>query len=163
MIKLTHLRQHLLERIPGLSRNPERLLTFIEDGTLKHHRGPTLSHQYRVPVRIVLTDHSGELDAVMIPLLQWLAHYQPDLDPDEAVTFQAELLSNSTWDLAIDVTLTERVVAQVNCETGRIDVEHRMPEFPIDACPTEHWQVYLRNLTTRDWDLIAEWGQEAGQ
>jgi len=132
--KLASLRHHLIERIPGLKRNPERLLTFIEDGRIEFHRGAHLSHQYQVPARVVITDHAGELDAVMIPLLQWISRYQPDLDPTEAVTFQAELMDNQRWDLAIDVTLTERVVATVDCDAGTIRVDHRMPEFPIDPC-----------------------------
>ncbi|MGM0535553.1 MAG: phage tail protein [Pseudomonadota bacterium] len=161
MIKLQALRTHLLERIPGLKRDPERLLTFIENGRLEFHRGAHLSHQYQVPVRIVLTDHSGELDAVMLPLLQWLSRYQPDLDPIDAVRFHAELLSNNAWDLAIDVTLTERVVAIVDCDAGRIDVEHRMPEFELDPCPATHWKIFLRDLAPdNDWQLIAEWGEE---
>lgn len=161
MIKLHALRRHLLERIPDLKRNPERLLTFIEDGRLEFHRGTHLSHQYQVPVRIVLTDYAGELDAVMVPLLQWLSRYQPDLDPTEAVTFQAELHDNQHWDLAIDITLTERVVAIVDCDAGRIDVDHRMPEFPIDPCAAKRWQLYLRDLDPdNDWQLLAEWQEE---
>ncbi|WP_416139076.1 phage tail protein [Halomonas sp. HK25] len=160
MKKLTSLRAYLLERIPDLKRNPDRLLTFIEDGRIEFHRGAHLSHEYRVPVRIVLTDHSGELDTVMIPLLQWLSRYQPDLDPTEAVSFQAELLHNRAWDLAIDVTLTERVVALVDCDAGTIHVDHRMPEFPLDPCAADDWQLYIRDAEAEDgYTLEAEWQQ----
>jgi len=159
MKKLQSLRAHLINAIPGLAANPDKLLTFIEDGTIEFHRGQTLSHQYSVPVKILLMDHSGDLDTVIIPLLQWLSHYQPNLQPSEAVRFQAELLTNQSWDLAIDVTLTERVVVLVDCAAGRIDAEHRMPEFPIDACPATHWQLYLRNADVDPgYTLIAEWG-----
>ena len=160
MKKLHSLRDYLLTRIPDLSRNPDRLLTFIEDGSVEFHRGAHLSHQYRVPVRIVLTDHAGELDTVMIPLLQWLSRYQPDLDPDEAVTFQAELLDNQRWDLAIDVTLTERVVALVDCDAGTIHVDHRQPSFEIDPCAAANWQLYIRDVDdSEEYDLVAEWEQ----
>ncbi|MBZ9576723.1 phage tail protein [Modicisalibacter sp. MOD 31.J] len=159
MKKLTALRNHLLASIPGLANDPDRLLMFIQDGRVAFHRGEHLSHEYRVPAQIVLTDYSGTLDTVMVPLLQWLAHYQPDLTPDEAVTLEAEILANDRWDLALTVMLTERVVALVDCEQGRIDVKHLMPEYPIDACPASHWQVFIRDPAThRDWSLIAEWG-----
>lgn len=159
MRKLEALRKHLLASIPGLKKNSDRLLTFIEDGTIEFHRGQHLSHQYTVPARIVLTDYSGDTDAVIIPLLQWLATYQPDLEPEEAVRFQAELLNNKAWDLAIEVTLTERVVAIVDCEAGKIVAEHRMPEFPIDPCPAKEWQLYIRDnqADENDYDLVAEW------
>jgi hypothetical protein len=161
MKKLHSLRAYLVERIPDLKRNPDRMLTFIEDGSIEFHRGAHLSHEYRVPVRIVLTDHSGELDTVFIPLLQWLSRYQPDINPQEGITFQAELLSNKAWDLAIDVTLTERVVALVDCDAGTIHVDHRQPEYAIDPCAAGNWQLFIRDVeASEDYDLVAEWGEE---
>lgn len=162
MKKLHSLRAHLVNSVPGIRENPEKLLTFIEDGAIAFQRGQSLSHQYRIPVRIVITDHAGDIDTVIIPLLQWLSHYQPDLDPDEAVRFQAELLDSQSWDLALDVTLTERVVATVNCETGMIESEHRMPEYPIDACPAKNWQLHIRDAERdNDYHLAAEWESPA--
>lgn len=158
MKKLELLRQHLINRIPGLKKSPERLLTFIERGTIECHRGETLSHEYSMPVRIVLTDYSDEIDAVMIPLLQWLCHYQPDLDPQQAINFDAEILSNNAFDLALEVRLTERVIAKVDCEQGRIISEHRTPEFPVDACPATSWEVFLKDHSAEnDYRLIAQW------
>jgi hypothetical protein len=159
--KLELLRNHLVNTIPNIKKNPDRLLTFIESGRIEFHRGQSLSHQYTVSARIVLTDYSGEIDAVMIPLLQWLSHYQPDLVPEEAVRFDAELLNNKAWDLALEVTLTERVVAVVNCDEGKIVSEHRTPEFPIDPCAAKNWQLYIRDTGTEDeYDLVAEWSEE---
>lgn len=144
MKKLTALRDHLLSSVPDLRNSPERLLTFVQDGQIQFQRGRNLSHEYQVDAQIVVTDFGGELDTLMIPLLQWLAHYQPDLDPAEAVRFEAEILSHQAWDLALTVRLTERVVALVDCEAGQIRSEHRMPEFPLETCGTTDWTLYLR-------------------
>ena len=157
MIKLQSLRQHLLNAVPELKRNPEQLHTFVNDGKVKFARGTNLSHQYTVDAQIVITDYSGSLDTVMIPLLQWLNTYQPDLVIDEAVTLEAEILSNTHWDLALTVQLTERVVAKVDCQTGRINADHRMPEYPADACPAEHWQLYIKGPHRDAYELKAEW------
>ena len=162
MIKLQSLRQHLLNAVPELARNPEQLHTFVNDGKIKFARGQNLSHQYTVDAQIVITDYSGSLDTVMVPLLQWLNSYQPDLDPDEAVQLEAEILNNTSWDLAITVRLTERVVAKVNCETGRIDSEHRMPEYPIDACPSKSWQLYVKGPSDAEHVLKSEWQSPGG-
>jgi hypothetical protein len=163
MKKLESLRSHLINSVPGLKKNPDRLLAFIEDGSIEFHRGQHLSHQYTVPARIILTDFSGDTDSVIIPLLQWLSHYQPDLKPDEAVRFQAELLSNRAWDLSIEVTLTERVVALVDCAAGKITAEHRAPEFPIESCPSKNWELYIRDSDTEDdYQLIAQWTEVDG-
>lgn len=160
MRKLHALRQHLIDAVPDLKRGPERLLTFVNDGNIRFHRGQHLSHEYRVEAKLVVTDYSGALDTLMIPLLQWLSHYEPDTPPDEAVLLEAEILSNHDWDLALTVRLTERVVALVDCDTGTISSEHRMPEYPIEACPATHWQLYTKAPNASDYTLESEWGTD---
>ncbi|WKD28652.1 phage tail protein [Halomonas sp. KG2] len=157
MIKLQSLRQHLLASVEELRRNPEQLHTFVNDGKIKFARGTNLSHEYRVDAQIIITDYSGSLDTVMIPLLQWLNTYQPDLVEDEAVQIEAEILNNTNWDLALTVRLTERVVAKVDCDTGSINAHHRMPEYPADACPAESWQLNIKHPGNDDYTLEAEW------
>lgn len=157
MNKLHALRAHLIAAVPELQRGPEKLLTFINDGSVGFNRGQHLSHEYRMDAQIVITDYSGELDTLMIPLLQWLSRYQPDIDPDNGIRLEAEILSNRAWDLAITVTLTERVVALVDCETGTIKAEHRMPAYPLDACPAAKWQLFIKGPPDTDYRLEAEW------
>lgn len=162
MIKLHSLRQHLLSAVPELKRNPEQLHTFVNDGKVKFSRGQNLSHQYAVDAQIIITDYSGSLDTVMVPLLQWLNTYQPDLIEDEAVQLEAEILNNTHWDLALTVRLTERVVAKVDCDTGSINAEHRMPEYPVDACPARHWQLFVKGPSDAEHQLKSEWESPEG-
>ncbi|MYL22542.1 phage tail protein [Halomonas alkaliantarctica] len=157
MIKLHALRKHLIDAVPELKRGPDKLLTFITDGGIAFARGQHLSHEYRVEAQIVVTDYAGSLDTVMIPLLQWLGRYQPDLDPDEAIRLEAEILSNQAWDLALTVSLTERVVALVDCDTGTINAEHRMPAYPIEACPALTWQLLVKGPGDDSYRLESEW------
>ena len=157
MIKLQALRKHLLEAVPDLKRGPEKLLTFVQDGGIAFSRGQHLSHEYRVDAQIVITDYSGSLDTLMIPLLQWLSRYQPDLDPDEAIRLEAEILSNDAWDLALTVRLTERVIALVNCETGTINAEHRMPAYPIEVCPALSWELHIKGPGEDAYQLASSW------
>lgn len=157
MIKLEALRQHLLNAVPDLTRNPDKLLTFANDGRVQFHRGQHLSHEYSIDAQIIVTDYHGTLDVIAVPLLQWLARYQPDLDPQAAVQIEAEIIDNQRYDVALTVRLTERVVALVDCDAGRINAEHRMPEYPIDECPAEHWQLYVKGPHDADYDLKAEW------
>ncbi|MDN3562110.1 phage tail protein [Vreelandella neptunia] len=161
MIKLQSLRQHLLASVEELRRNPEQLHTFVNDGKVMFSRGTNLSHQYTVDAQIIITDYSGSLDTVMIPLLQWLNTYQPDLVEDEAVQIEAEILSNTHWDLALTVRLTERVVAKVNCETSDIDAHHRMPEYPADACPATSWQLNIKHPGSEEFTQEAAWDSPA--
>lgn len=164
MRKLEALRQHLLASVPKLAANPDRLLTFVQDGAVEFHRGQHLSHEYQFPAQLVLTDYSGELDAVMLPLLQWLSRYEPSLNPKEGIRFEAEILSNHNWDLAVTVQLSERVVATVDCEAGSINVEHRMPAYEIEPCPATSWELYIRRPEVDPaYQLIATWSEPGGE
>lgn len=157
MNKLQSLRHHMLGAVEDLKRNPDKLLTFVQDGHVAFHRGEHLSHEYRVDAQLVITDYSGSLDTVMVPLLQWLSRYQPDIEPDEAVTLEAEILDNQHWDLALTVRLSERVVALVDCAAGRINVEHRMPAYPIDPCPAKQWQMKVKGPGDDEHRLVSQW------
>lgn len=161
MKKLHLLRQRLIGAVPSLARDPDRLLTFVEEGSIEFRRGRNLSHEYQYAAQLVLTDFGDDLDTVMVPLLQWLAEYQPDADPGEAVSFEAEILSNRSVDLALRVRLTERVIAKVDCEAGTIRVDRALPRFELDACPvTQHWQLLIRDTNTDDdYTLASEWGE----
>jgi hypothetical protein len=157
MKKLQMLRDHLLSALPTLAANPDRLLTFIEDGNLRYYRGPTLAHEYQCPVRITILDYTGDLDAVIIPMLAWLERYQPEIEPENGIRIEAEILSNAAWDIAITVNLTERVVTRIDCETGRIEADHRVPEFPQDSCPPQSWELYVKDPATDTYELAASW------
>lgn len=157
MNKLASLRAHLIQAIPGLDRDPDRLRTYVPEGTIRFHRGQHLSHEYRFTAEVILLDHNGTTDTVVVPLLQWLSHYQPDLDPETAVRFSSEVQRHDAVDLIFSMELTERVVALVNCEAGRIDSEHRMPEYPIEACPATEWQLYAKGPGEEEHELESEW------
>ncbi|WP_417329572.1 phage tail protein [Halomonas cupida] len=162
MKKLHLLRKHLIAAVPAFARDPERLLTFVEDGSIEFHRGPNLSHEYAFTAQLVLTDFAGDLDTVMLPLLQWLAEYQPDVEPSEALSFEAEILSNDAVDLALRLRLTERVIAQVDCHSGRIESEHVTIRFERDTCPAAQWQLFTREPGEDDWNLTSEWTAHGG-
>lgn len=157
MRKLSALRQYLIDAVPDLKRDPDRLLTFIEDGSVQFSRGSNLSHGYRFTAQLILTDYAGEIDAIMLPLLDWLSIYQPDLEPEQAVSFEAEILNNDAVDLALRVRLDERVVAKRDCESGRITAEHRMPRFERPDCPGVKWTLEIRERLGGDFVKIAEW------
>lgn len=162
MHKLHLLRKHLTNAVPALTRDPERLLTFVEDGHIEFYRGPTLSHEYQYTAQLILTDYAGDTDAVIIPLLDWLSAYQPDADPAEAVSFEAELLNHQTVDLALRVRLTERVVATRHCDTGEIHAEHRAPYFAPPDCPEVDWQLLIRERLGGAFIHAGQWPTPGG-
>src|SRR5690554_4234186 len=72
MKKLEDLRKHVIANVPRLKRNPDKLLTFIEDGNIEFWPGANLSHMYTLPIRLIVLDYAGSVDDIIILILAWL-------------------------------------------------------------------------------------------
>lgn len=141
MIKLTDLRAHILTNVPELQRNPEKMLTFIEDGNIEFWDGPNLSHMYRLPIRLIVTDYAGPVDDIILPILSWVKVREPGFDPANTISFEAELLNNSSYDISITVNITERVIVKT-LESG-FDVKHVLPELGLEMNADAEWQIIM--------------------
>lgn len=139
MRKLADLRQHVIASVPNLKRNPDKLLTFIEDGNVRFHCGTNLNHEYQVPVRLIVTDYRGELDDIVIPVLDWLRVREPGFNPRTAVSLEAEILSNDSYDISLTVNITEHVIVSV--VEGKRVIEHVLPDPPLEMDPGAAWEV----------------------
>lgn len=139
MKKLAHLRQHLINTVPDLHRNPDKLLTFIENGSIEFWQGTNLTHLYRFPARVILTDYSGDADAVVIPVLEWLQAHEPGMNPEDAIQFEAEIIDHKRIDLGLTIRITERVV--VRDENGTRSVVHAIPVPEEPMNPDASWSV----------------------
>ena len=132
MNKPNSLRDHLLAAVPELHKNPDRLLVFIDNGSIRSTAAPGLSFEYSYTLNVILTDYAGHPDAVAIPLLAWLLVNQPELLTNlekgkTAIAFEADVLDNSKVDLSLKLPLTERVIVKKQ-EDGSLQVSH--PDEP---------------------------------
>jgi hypothetical protein len=154
VIKPQHLREHLAAALPELRRDPDRLQVYLDEGQIVATGVPGLSFEYRYTLNVLITDYAGHPDAVIVPLLAWLAVHQPELlhNPGQrqAIRFEADLLDAGRVDLSIAMPLTERVGVHRRPEGGH-RVEHYPEPIPEHLPPGEHWQLYLRD------ELVAEW------
>lgn len=118
MIKHTSLRTALTNALPELKRDPDKLQVFIDTGSLNATLATGLSFEYAYTATIMLLDFTGDPDAVMVPLLVWVARHQSELLANPAqrgrISFEAEILSNKACDLVIKVPLTERIGVHLN-------------------------------------------------
>jgi hypothetical protein len=158
MNKPESLRQQLLSQVPGLAAHPDRLMVFIDNGTIRSTAAPGLSFEYAYTLSIILTDYAGHPDAVAIPLLAWLARHQRELLQNldqvaNAITFEADLLDNSKVDLALNLPLTERVIVKAQAD-GSLQVTHP-PEPEIEAAYMPREGVVLRSSTG---EVLGQWG-----
>lgn len=132
MKKINHLREYIINRVPALKTSPERLLVFIENGSIDFAAGNNLSHKYRFPARLVITDWHESVDLIILPILEWLRAYEPGFVPTDAIRFDAEILNHEKVDLSLTVNLTELVIVNKPCESRSYQVDHKIPNPPVE-------------------------------
>ncbi len=134
MKKPAELRQYLLNSVKALAANPEKLQIFIDSGNLQARLQGNLNFEYQYTLNLIITDFAVHTDLVLVPLLAWLKHHQPDL-PDNAVTFEADVIDHQRIDLSITLPLTERVLVKQD-DNGNYQTEHLpepTPEYNLPA------------------------------
>ncbi|WIX33330.1 phage tail protein [Salinicola sp. JS01] len=156
---LNALIEHLRRTVPALQEMPNRLSAQVDEGRIRFAPGASLSHGYAVTAELTLHAYDDSLDTVMLPLLAWLARYQPELGPEPGLRFSWIFAGETPADLRLWVPLEERVVATHDCASGEITLDHRQPAFAHETCPAEHWQLLLRDDSAGDegYRLVAEW------
>lgn len=113
MKKPQSLRAALTLALPALATDPERLTVFVDQGTVKAIATSSASFTYEYQLNVLLMDFAGDPDKVMIALIEWARRHQPDLlaagNDQDTVSFEVDMLSNDTYDLAIKLSLTESI------------------------------------------------------
>ncbi len=135
MIKAQRFRQVLIERLPVLASNPDKLILIVPkgkvNGTLKGNAGYTLKYD----LNVILTDFSGEPDEVFSACIDFMREQQPEImdNPqlaEEAITFESEPLSNKTYDLMVTLKITEDVIKSKDGEGKDTYIHHPAPTDP---------------------------------
>lgn len=115
MNKLDSLRAAITAAEPRLATNPNSLSTFADNGFVAATGARSLSFEYRYTANVLVLDYAGEPDTIFIAIVEWARANQPDLvtnwdQRESGITFEIDVLSNTTVDLSIKVKLTENVV-----------------------------------------------------
>lgn len=162
MNKPNSLRDHLLAAVPELHKNPDRLLVFIDNGSIRSTVAHGLSFEYSYTLNVILTDFAGHPDAVAIPLLAWVLVNQHELLANQekgktAIQFEADVLDNSKVDLSIKLPLTERVIVKKQ-EGGALVVTH--PDEPQlePFLEAGNWQLYAEGMLLAEWQSTVQGG-----
>lgn len=155
MYKPNSLRAHLVAANLDLRRNPEKLLVFADDGRIVAAGCASLSFEYQYRLNIIVTDYSGDADALMVPMLAWIGVHQIDLldNPEKRKTgigFEVDFNNHETVDLSIKLDLSERVIVK-RTEQGQLDVRHIPEPQATPAYTDEFWQL------SNGGSLLAEW------
>lgn len=152
MKKPESLRDLMTQAVPAIKADPTRLSLFIDRGSIRVRPG-SLSFEYAYSVNLVVQDYAGDPDAVIVPVIAWIAEHQPELlqrQDSQAFDFESELLAEGVFDLSLTIALTERV--RVVRADGGVTVEHLEDRLPPDIFPGAEgarlWQGFAQDLAT---------------
>lgn len=138
MIKPLALRTALVAALPEFQTDPDRLSIFVDKGRVVSRLTPGLGYEYRYRLRLFVEAFTGAPDAIMVPLLLWLRVNQPELflrfgRDDDTLNFEADILDQGSWDIAISFDLTEAVQLVARPDGSGWDITHLPEPQPEDV------------------------------
>lgn len=154
MLKPDSLRKALTDAVPVLRNNPDMLRLFIDGGSMGATLAASLSFEKRYTLNVVVTDFTGEIDLLLVPVLAWLREQQPDImTTDEGrkkgFTWIADINNDSSMDISISLLLTERTrVSQVGDALYVDNIPEPAPPEPV----TRPMALYMRDELVSKWD-----------
>ena len=126
MYKPKSLRKALTDAVPDLARNPEMMRIFIDNGKLASTLAASLSFENQYTLNVVVTDFTGDIELLLVPIQAWLRIHQADImTTDEGrkkgFTYFADINDNDSADISISLMLTERTI--VREDGGKLHIE----------------------------------------
>ncbi|MBK1725712.1 phage tail protein [Halorhodospira neutriphila] len=138
---LTSLREHLLRAPEAIRPDPDHLQILAETGRVKsraHGRNEMFEIPYRV--QIIFLGYSGRFDQLAYWVLQWLDEHHPQ-HPEEAMSWEADVLNPDSADLSISIDLAE-VVRVRHTEEGIVLHHSREPDLSSTPLDADEWSLY---------------------
>lgn len=153
MLKPQQLRKALTDSVPLLQRNPDSLNVFIDSGRIVSTLANSLSFEYQYRLNMVITDYTGDIDVLIVPMLAWLRVNEPDMmatkeKQQSGFTFKADVISDTASDISIDLLLSERVI--VKELDGDLHVTH-LNENPLPENDYRPLQVYAHGVLVSEY------------
>ena len=155
MLKPDSLRKALTESVPVLSKNPEMLRLFIDNGKINSTLAASLSFEKQYTLNVVVTDFTDDFDLLLVPVLAWLREQQPDIMASEegrkkGFTWYADINTDHSFDVSISLLLTERtIVKQVEKALHVESIPEPAPPEPV----TRPVELYING------ELVSKWNE----
>ncbi|QWP76090.1 phage tail protein [Lysobacter sp. K5869] len=136
MNKPASLRAHLAAALPELSTDPERMLVFVEEGSVISTAQPNASFELRYRLSLVLVDFVGDAARLFLAVLRWVQANQWDLlaHPDRwgELAFEVDVIDHERADVQIRLPLRERI--GVTTDANGVERVEPWPEprMPLD-------------------------------
>ena len=155
MHKLKSLRQALIDAVPQLRANPERLQMSVGSGNIDARLASSLSFEKQYELKAKVSGFSGYSEGIFVPVLAWLRENQPDIFTlDEGrkngYLFQIVLNDDETADISFSLQLTERILVSQN--EGTLLATYS-PEPPLPEPVTRPIELYINGELVSRWEV----------
>ncbi|HBX5435192.1 TPA: phage tail protein [Klebsiella pneumoniae] len=141
MKKAELLREALIAANTWCKANPELITVWVEKGSIETQATGEPSFMYRYTIQVLAVDFPGQVDDLMLPIMAWVWHYQPDLllnpDNNRKVEFDADIISDDMADVLFKVPVWERVMVEI--VNGKPVATHLAEDRPRINCG--EWEV----------------------
>lgn len=154
MLKPASLRKALFKSVPLLRDNPDMLHMFVDGGVINATLAASLSFENRYTLDIVVTDYTGDLNLLIVPVNVWLREHQPDIMTTEegkkrGFTYVADINSDNSKDVRMSLQLTERTIVK--------EIDRRLNVTPLDEPPPpvpvhRPMELYVHGELVSKWD-----------
>ncbi len=135
MKKPASLRAAIEAAVPELAIDKDRLLAFIDNGSIVCTSVKSRSFEWRYTMNLIITDYAGDPNQLWLALLDWVRVNQSPLlaspSLQEQIRFEVDLLADDKVDLDIKLPLTENVVVAGDDHGNEIPsaVDEPLPEW----------------------------------
>lgn len=153
MIKPKSLRKALTEAVPMLRHNPDMLKMYLDRGNIVATLAHSLSFENRYTLNLIITDFTGDLDLLLVPINAWLRVNQPDImatadGQNKGFTYFADINNDDSCDISINLQLSERtLVSEID---QALHVSH-VPETSLPEPIAPPVQLYLNGKLESEW------------
>lgn len=154
MYKPKSLRKALTDAVPDLARNPDMMRIFIDNGKLASTLATSLSFENQYTLNVVVTDFTGDIELLLVPINAWLRIHQADImTTDEGrkkgFTYFADINNGDSIDISISLMLTERTIVK---EQGHELHVEQAPEPQPPEPVTRPTELYVHGELMSQWD-----------
>ncbi|WP_395490328.1 phage tail protein [Cedecea davisae] len=128
MHKQASLKKVLTEAVPGVATNPSMMRIFADEGSIDATIAASLSFVKRYTLNVIVTDYTGDIDYILVPVLKWVRTHQSDImttteGQKRGFTWFADINNDSSIDISISLRLTERTIVR-ETDDGALHVSY---------------------------------------
>lgn len=156
------LREYILNALPDLPQDQDRLTIVADQGSMRSLMTGSFSFEMSYKLEILITECVIEPEIIALVLFTWIQQHQSELMTNhekskQAITFESEIIDNTKSDIYFSIPLTERIIVKKN-DDGKLELSY--PEEPqyTEFLPMTNFEVIKNGEVLASWQSVEKQG-----